>query len=185
MHSVGSRTGAPGQREGRDRFVCCEADRDAIEQELHTDDPDVVGCGGVRVVVPETVLPPKGALIVTVGAVQSIAPALPSRLWLLLPSCSRRRRGQWPSASPHSCPAVLYTWVGLLTMLVVPSPKLQAQLVTCPVVVLVNATLSGAIPLLGLAPKLTTGAAGATTLMAVAAALLTVPPGPLAVRTGL
>ena len=71
----------------------------------------------------------------------------------------------------------------LLRVLVVPSPKFQAHVVTCPVVVLVNTTSSGALPTVGLALKLTTGAAGALTLMGVEAVLLTVPPGPVAVKT--
>ena len=56
-------------------------------------------------------------------------------------------------------------------MLVVPSPKFEANVVTDPVVVLAKATLNGAAPLLALALKFTTGA-GALTLMAVAAVLL-------------
>jgi len=68
-------------------------------------------------------------------------------------------------------------------VLLVPSPKFQAQVVTCPVVLLVNATFNGAPPTVGLALKLITGAAGLPTLMAVAAVLLTEPPGPLAVKT--
>lgn len=68
-------------------------------------------------------------------------------------------------------------------MLVVPSPKFQAQVVTWPVVLLVNITFSGALPMVGLPLKLTTGAAGVPTLMGVEAVLLTVPPGPVAVKT--
>ena len=66
-------------------------------------------------------------------------------------------------------------------MLVVPSPKFQAHVVTDPVVVLVNATLNGATPVAGLALKPTTGA-GALTLIALAAVLLAVPPAPVAVE---
>jgi hypothetical protein len=68
-------------------------------------------------------------------------------------------------------------------LLVVPSPKFQAQVVTAPVVVLVNATFKGPGPLVGLALKFTTGAAGVLTLIADAAVLLAVPPAPVAVRT--
>jgi hypothetical protein len=39
------------------------------------------------------------------------------------------------------------------------SPKLHAQLVTWPVVALLKVTVVGAVPLDGLAPKLTTGGA--------------------------
>ena len=67
-------------------------------------------------------------------------------------------------------------------MLVVPSPKFQAHVVTDPVVVLAKATLNGATPVAALGLKFTTGA-GALTLMAVAAVLLAVPPGPVAERT--
>ena len=51
--------------------------------------------------------------------------------------------------------------MGLCTLLVVLSPKSHAQLVTDPVVVFVNATLNGAVPLVGLALKFTTGSGGA------------------------
>ena len=65
-------------------------------------------------------------------------------------------------------------------MLLVPSPKVHAQLVTLPVVVLVNATLSGATPLVGLMVKFATGAAVAT-LIGVVAVLVELPPGPVTV----
>ena len=69
-------------------------------------------------------------------------------------------------------------------MLLVPSPKSQAQAVTDPVVVLEKATLNGAVPEVTLALKLTTGSAGVLlTVMEEEAALVTVPPGPVAVRT--
>ena len=75
-------------------------------------------------------------------------------------------------------------------MLVLPSPKVHAQLVTLPVVVLVNATLSGATPLVGVMLKLATGAAAlrplatgaaALTLIGATAVLVELPPGPVAV----
>ena len=69
---------------------------------------------------------------------------------------------------------------GLWVVLLVPSPKSHAQVVTLPVVVLVNVTLSGAIPLVGVMLNLATGAA-ALTLIGVEAVLLELPPGPVAV----
>jgi len=51
-----------------------------------------------------------------------------------------------------------YAWAGLFRLLVVPSPKCQTQLLTCPEVMVVNATFSGAAPLPGFALKRTTGA---------------------------
>ena len=65
-------------------------------------------------------------------------------------------------------------------MLVVPSPKLQAQPVTLPVVASVNATVSGAVPLVGVIVKFATGAGGVT-LIGVDAVLVELPPGPVAV----
>ena len=65
-------------------------------------------------------------------------------------------------------------------MLLVPSPKSHAQLVTLPVVISVNVTLSGATPLVGVMLKLAIGAA-ALTLIGVEAVLLELPPGPVAV----
>ena len=65
-------------------------------------------------------------------------------------------------------------------MLVEPSPKLQAQLVTLPVVASVNATVSGATPLVGVIVKFATGAGGVT-LIGVDAVLVELPPGPVAV----
>ena len=68
-------------------------------------------------------------------------------------------------------------------MLVVPSPKSHAHVVTEPVVVFENATLNGALPLVGLALKFTTGAAGVLlTVMTEVDVLVTVPPGPVAVK---
>ena len=68
-------------------------------------------------------------------------------------------------------------------MLVVPSPKFQAQVVTWPVVVLVKATFKGAVPIVGLALKAIAGAPGALTLTGADATLLADPPGPVALRT--
>ena len=60
------------------------------------------------------------------------------------------------------------------------SPKSHAHVVTVPVVVLVNVTLSGATPLAGAAVKLATGAA-VVTAIGEDAVIVEVPPGPLAV----
>jgi hypothetical protein len=53
-------------------------------------------------------------------------------------------------------------WLGLWAVLVVPSPKSQAHVVTVPVVVLVKLTLSGASPLVELILKFGTGGAAET-----------------------
>ena len=66
-------------------------------------------------------------------------------------------------------------------MLVVPSPKSHAHAVTFPVVVLANITLRGALPLAGVIVKLATGAGTVLTLIGVAAVLIALPPGPVAV----
>ena len=66
-------------------------------------------------------------------------------------------------------------------MLVVLSPKSHNQDVTLPLVVFVNVTFTGAVPLVGVIVKLVTGAA-ATTLIAVVAVLVTLPPEPVAVK---
>ena len=67
-------------------------------------------------------------------------------------------------------------------MLVAPSPKSHAHVVTDPVVVLEKATPNGAGPLVTLALKSTTGTAGVLlTVIAEEAVLVTVPPGPVAV----
>ena len=65
-------------------------------------------------------------------------------------------------------------------MLLVPSPKSHAQAVTVPVVVLVKATFSGFLPLMGVMLKFATGA-DAVTLIGVEAVLVELPPGPVAV----
>ena len=68
-------------------------------------------------------------------------------------------------------------------MLLVPSPKSHAHVVTDPVVVLEKATVNGAVPLVTLALKFTTGTAGVLlTVIAEEAVLVTVPPGPVAVK---
>ena len=67
-----------------------------------------------------------------------------------------------------------------MTLLLVPSPKSHAQVVTLPVVVLEKVTLSGAAPLVGVIVKLATGA-GAVTLIGVDAVMVELPPGPVAV----
>ena len=46
-----------------------------------------------------------------------------------------------------------------------PSPKFQLQAVGDPLEVSVNATVSGAVPLVGLAPKEATGAGGAVAVI--------------------
>ena len=61
-----------------------------------------------------------------------------------------------------------------------PSPKLQPHVVTCPVDVLAKVTASGATPLVRLATKFATGAGIALTMMGVLAILRAVPPGPVA-----
>ena len=65
-------------------------------------------------------------------------------------------------------------------MLLVPSPKVHAQLVTLPVVVSAKVTVSGATPLAGLIVKFATGG-GVDTLTGVEAVFVELPPGPVAV----
>ena len=68
-------------------------------------------------------------------------------------------------------------------MLVAPSPKSHAHVVTDPVVILEKVTLNGAGPLVTLALKSTTGAAGVLlTVIAEETVLVTAPPGPVAVN---
>jgi hypothetical protein len=57
---------------------------------------------------------------------------------------------------------VEYVWLATLVLAVVPSPKVQSQVVTCPVVVLAKVTPRGATPEAGDAAKFTTGLAYGT-----------------------
>ncbi len=68
-------------------------------------------------------------------------------------------------------------WVGLCSVLVLPSPKSQVRNVMLPAVVSVKATVRGAGPAVGLALKAATG--GGVTVTVTGA--VTVPPGPIAV----
>jgi hypothetical protein len=70
---------------------------------------------------------------------------------------------------------------GVFRVLVVPSPKSHAHVATVPVVEFVKVTLNGAEPLVGLIVKFGTGGA-ALTLIGVVAVMVSVPPGPVAVR---
>jgi hypothetical protein len=67
-----------------------------------------------------------------------------------------------------------------LTALLVPSPKSHAHVETVPVLLLVNVTFRGTVPLVGVIPKFATGGA-ADTVIAVEAVLVELPPGPVAV----
>jgi hypothetical protein len=76
---------------------------------------------------------------------------------------------------------VLYTFAGgFWAVLVVPSPKSHAQVAIVPVEEFVNATLNGAVPLVGVIVKFASGGA-ALTLMGVVAVSVSAPPGPVAV----
>jgi hypothetical protein len=69
-------------------------------------------------------------------------------------------------------------------VLPLPSPKFHCQALAWPLVVLVNTTLNGAIPLVVLMVKLGAGGGGAAvTTIDVGAVLLALPPGPKAVST--
>ena len=68
-------------------------------------------------------------------------------------------------------------------VLVVPSPKFQFHAVTLPVEASVNATFKDAVPVVGLALKLATGA-GADTVMKLVLVTVFEPPGPVTVRLG-
>jgi hypothetical protein len=65
-------------------------------------------------------------------------------------------------------------------VLLVPSPKSQFHVVAVPVVVLLNVTVKGAAPLVGVMLKFATGAGGLT-VIGVLAVLVLLPPGPVAV----
>ncbi len=69
-------------------------------------------------------------------------------------------------------PAVRYWWLGLCAVEVPPSPKVQAQLVTEPVVVSVKSTVSGAQPLVAEAVKAATGAGVAVAPTAACASIM-------------
>jgi hypothetical protein len=66
-------------------------------------------------------------------------------------------------------------WLGLWVVLVEPSPKLHDQLVTLPVEASVKVTARGAVPLVGLALNLATGAVAAGLTVIVPVALLDPP----------
>ena len=69
-----------------------------------------------------------------------------------------------------------WVWLGFWSVLVVPSPKFQDQLVGVPVEESVKFTASGAVPLLGLALKLATGAVTGGAVAVIVLVVLLDPP---------